>query len=264
MAPIFNFFFSNKTYGVHRILIVMDWARRELSTLQTAPSSGLASAFGNIHTLLSDVGVLEDPSGKPTKLGLVTTSLFGLSHPQRARQVLIRTFHEFLNVLEESVSNELQHSLALFVLFESIDQQFLNLARTVVRESSTQEAAHADLLSSLWTRILGAKASEVHKYERNRELLQNVREKTVRNKGLLVEHNHRLQMLKANLEQLRKKLVSPLVRSENSSTITIEEQIRGLEDVGGYLEGVRRKQKGKLMEMLYGGRRVERRLMIEE
>lgn len=243
----------------------MEWARRELSTLQAPSSSSLSSAFDNIHLVLSSAGVLEDEAGKPTKLGLVTTSLFGLSQPQRERQVLMRTFHEFLGVLEEAVSSEISHSLALFALFESIDRQFLNLARTVTRESSSQEAAHADLLSGLWTRILGPRASELLKYERNRDLLRNVREKTVRNKGILVEHNHRLQTLKANLEQLRRKLVSPLVRSENSSTVGVEEQIRGLEDVGMYLEDVRRRQKGKLMEMLYGsGSRGHAQRTIEE
>ncbi|KAJ4293944.1 hypothetical protein N0V88_005458 [Collariella sp. IMI 366227] len=149
---------------------------------------------------------------------------------------LHRTFHEFLTVLEDAVASELQHSLALFALFEAIDHQFLNLARTVVRESSLQDEAHGELLSSLWTRILGANQNTLAKYERNRLLLQNVREKTVRNKGILVEHNHKLLALKANLESLRRKLVSPLVRSVNGSTLTLEEQIRGLEDVGGYLE----------------------------
>ena len=115
-----------------------------------------------------------------------------------------------------------------------------------------QDEQHADLLSSLWTRILGARAADVAKYERNRLLLANVRERTVRNKGILVEHNHKLLALKANLESLRRKLVSPLVRSVNGSTLTLEEQIRGLEDAGGYLEGVRQWQKGKLMEVIYG------------
>jgi len=58
-------------------------------------------------------------------------------------------------------------------------------------------------------------------------------------------------MLKANLENLRRKLVSPLVRA-NGSTLGVEEQIRGLEEVSGYLGGVREKQKTKLMEYLYG------------
>lgn len=231
----------------------MDWARRELYQVQQLPPLPFSSAFDNIHNLLSNAGVLEDPlTGQPTRLGAVATSLFGQSTPQRTKQTLQRTFNEFLTVLEDAVASELQHSLALFALFEAIDHQFLNLARTVVREASLQDEAHGELLSSLWTRILGPKASEVAKYERNRLLLQNVREKTVRNKGILVEHNHKLLALKANLESLRRKLVSPLVRSVNSSTLTLEEQIRGLEDVGEFLEGVRMRQKGKLLEMLYG------------
>ncbi|GAB1315987.1 Cytochrome c-like domain protein [Madurella fahalii] len=246
-------FFANVDGDIDGILIVMDWARRELSQVQQLPPLPLSSAFDNIHNLLSNAGILEDPvTGQPTRLGSLATSLFGQSTPQRTKQTLQRTFNEFLTVLEDAVASELQHSLALFALFEAIDHQFLNLARTVVREASLQDDRHADLLSSLWTRILGAKASEVAKYERNRLLLQNVREKTVRNKGILVEHNHKLLALKANLEALRRKLVSPLVRSVNSSTLTIEEQIRGLEDVGLYLEGVRTRQKGKLLEMLYG------------
>lgn len=248
----------------------MDWARRELSQVSNLPSAPLTSAFDNIHTILSLAGVLETPGGAPTRLGAIATSVFGMSNPQRTRQALQRTFNEFLAVLEQAINDELSHSLALFGLFEAIDHQFLNLARTVVRESNAQDEMHADLLSSLWTRILGPKASAVAKYERNRLLLQNVREKTVRNKGILVEHNHKLLALKANLEALRRKLVSPLVRSVNSSTLTVDEQIRGLEDVGVYLEGVRSRQKGKLMEMLYGsgsgsgGRRGgERERLIE-
>ncbi|KAI1434262.1 hypothetical protein GGR50DRAFT_687767 [Xylaria sp. CBS 124048] len=253
-------FFANVDGDIDSILIVMDWARRELSQLQSLPSPPLSTAFSNIHNILSAAGLLEDPdTGAPTKFGSVATAMFGVSHPQHTQQTLQRTFTEFLSVLEEAIESELQHSLALFGLFEAIDRQFLNLARLVVRESSLQDEQHADLLSSLWTRILGAKASEVKKYERNHELLANVREKTVRNKGILVEHNGKLLTLKANLENLRRKLVSPLVRSVNSSTLTLEDQIKGLEDVGIYLEGVRARQKGKLMEMLYGstgGRRI--------
>jgi hypothetical protein len=266
-------FFANVDGDIDSILIVMDWARRELSTVSSSPSSSLnplVSTYDHIHTLLSSAGLLENPSsGVPTRLGTLTLSIFGPSSPQRTRTTLERTFTEFLSVLEDAITSELAHSLALFALFESIDRQFLNLARTVVREASVQDDLHNDLLSSLWTRILGPRASEVAKYERNRQLLLNVREKTVRNKGVLVEHNQRLMALKANLETLRRKLVSPLVRSVNSSGLSVEEQIRGLEDVGGHLEGVRTRQKGKLMEMLYGGGdrdrvAVETRRMIEE
>lgn len=252
-------FFANVDGDIDSILIVMDWARRELSQLHSIPNPPLSTAFSNLHGILCAAGLLEDPStGAPTKLGAAATAMFGISHSQHKQQTLQRTFTEFLAVLEEAIENELQHSLALFGLFEAIDRQFLNLARLVVRESNIQDEQYADLLSSLWTRILGAKASEVKKYERNHELLTNVREKTVQNKGILVEHNSKLLTLKANLENLRRKLVSPLVRSVNSSTLTLEDQIKGLEDVGVYLEGVRARQKGKLMEMLYGdgGRRA--------
>ncbi|KAI0877401.1 hypothetical protein GGS24DRAFT_487926 [Hypoxylon argillaceum] len=248
-------FFANVDGDIDSILIVMDWARRELSQLHSLPSPPLSTAFSNLRDILCSAGLLEDPStGAPTKFGAAATAVFGISQSEHTQQTLQRTFTEFLSVLEEAIDNELQHSLALFGLFEAIDRQFLNLARLVAREANIQDEQHADFLSSLWTRILGAKASEVKKYERNHQLLTNVREKTVRNKGILVEHNGKLLTLKANLENLRRKLVSPLVRSVNSSTLTLEDQIKGLEDVGIYLEGVRARQKGKLMEMLYGDR----------
>jgi hypothetical protein len=238
----------------------MDWAKRELSQLQLLTPSPLSSAFDNIHTLLSRAGIFETPSGTPTRAGLLATSIFGMSSPQRTRQTLQRTFTEFLSILEESINSELQHSLALFSLFESIDRQFLNLARTVIRETSAQDAAQDDMLSSLWTKILGPNSSTLHKFEKNKKLLGNIRAKTVQNKSILLEHNGKLLTLKANLESLRRKLVSPLLRA-NASTLGVEEQIRGLEEVSGYLGGVRERQKGKLMEMLYGagsnsGRRI--------
>ncbi|CAK7221826.1 hypothetical protein SCUCBS95973_004631 [Sporothrix curviconia] len=256
-------FFANIDGDIDGILIVMDWARRELSRLQQPPASSspslflmmkpLTTIYDSVYSLLACAGLLENAAtGSPTAVGTVATTLFGMSGPQRTHATLHRTFHEFLVVLEEAVVTELQHSLALFALFENVDRQFLNLVRTVAREASVQDERHADLLSSLWTRILGPSAAATAKYEHNRELLRDVREKTVRSKGVLVEHNHRLLALKTSLESLRRKLVSPLVRSVNSSTLTLDEQIQGLEDVGGYLADVRSRQKGKLMEALYG------------
>lgn len=236
----------------------MDWAKRELSQISASPPSHLTSAITNLHTLLSSVGILEK-NGHPTRIGLLATSLFGLTSQQRTRNTLQRTFNEFLGVLEESINNELSYSQALFTLFESIDRQFLNLARSVIRESDQQERLESDMLASLWTRVLGSNSADLRKYEKNKALLSNVREKTVRNKHILVDHNGKLMTLKANLETLRKKLVSPLVRSDNSSTITVEEQIKGLDATYEHLNGVRERQKGKLMEMLYGAgsRRVQ-------
>lgn len=234
------------------ILIVMDWAKRELSQLSSQPPSAFTSAISNIHSLFSRMGILETASGQPTKAGLLATSLFGQTLQQRTRKTLQRTFTEFLSVLEESINNELMYSQALFALFESIDRQFLNLARTVVRESDQQERLESDMLASLWTRVLGSNSADLRKYEKNKQLLSNVREKTVKNKHILVDHNGKLMTLKANLETLRRKLVSPLVRSDNSSTLTVAQQIRGLDSTYEHLSGVRERQKEKLMEMLYG------------
>ena len=268
----------------------MEWARRELSQLQQTSSSSssfssasasilslttspfalvttpLTMAYDNVYSLLAYVGVLENrDTGLPTTAGALATTLFGMSGPQRTRAVLHRTFHDILQVLEEAVTAELQHSLALFALFQAVDQQFLNIVRTVAREASVQDGQRADLLAGLWTRILGPSAASTVKYERNRELLRDVREKTVRNKGVLVEHNHRLLALKTNLEKLRRRLVTPLVRSMNTAHrdntgstggttigLSLEDQIRGLEDVNEHLVRVRTEQKSRLMDTLYG------------
>ncbi|KAF4974307.1 hypothetical protein FZEAL_8775 [Fusarium zealandicum] len=246
-------FFARVDGDIDGILNVMDWARMHLNRLNSLPSpSTLSSAYDNIHNLLSQACVLEDAAGSPTPLGRLTTHIFGLSNPQREQRMVQLLFTEFLAVLEDSIQAELQHSVTLFALFEAVDFHFLNLARTVVRESSAQEELHADMLASLWTRLLGTRAAELRKFEQNRLLLRNVREKTVRNKGILVEHNGKLLTLKASLETLRSKLVSPLVRGVNSTTLTLEDQIRGLGDVSGYLGDVRKQQKGKVMETLFG------------
>jgi hypothetical protein len=118
-------------------LIVMDWARRELSQLQQLPAPPLSSAFDNIHNVLCAAGILENlATGQPTVLGAVTTSLFGMSSPQRTRQTLQRTFNEFLGILEEAIASELQHRLALFALSAPSDKPFHTRPRPGARESS--------------------------------------------------------------------------------------------------------------------------------
>ena len=248
-------FFANVDGDVDSILLVMDWARRELARLGTGRSSGASAAVENLHTLLCRVGFLETNEGEATALGRVVTDVFGPSGPQRTRRTLQRTFTEFLAVLEESINSELTHSTALFGLFESIDAQFLNLARTVIRESDQQEREEGELLASLWTRVLGPNAARLRKFDKNRRLLSTVRERTVRNKHVLLDHNGKLLTLKSNLETLRKKLVSPLLRSNDSSTLPIAEQIQGLESSYEHLRLSRERQKRKLMEVLFGANR---------
>jgi hypothetical protein len=258
-------FFADVDSDVDSILIVMDWAKRELEGVTSTQGTSITGVvFDHLHGLLNRGGLLETTMG-PTTLGKQLTGLFGSSSPQRTRATLTRTFHEFLNVLEESISNELTHSAALFSLFESIDRQFLVLQRTVVRETDTQERLENDLLSSLWTKVMGANAATLRKYEKNKQLLSSLRARTVSNKHLLMEHHGRLQTLKVNLESLRRKLVSPLVRRNDSVTIdngsAIDQQIRGLEGTYFYLKDVREKQKSKLMEMVYGARASRTRLV---
>lgn len=235
----------------------MDWARRELSQVGGPPTQGLTIVFDNVHQSLTHAGVLEDGDGDPTTLGRLVTSVFGKAPSQRTRHALQKAFTEFLSEIEKAIESELHSSVALFSLFETIDQKFLNVARLAARESSEQDDAQSDLLASMWTRILGPGAAQLRKYERNRDLLRDVREKMLKNKGILMDHNSRLLTLKSSLESLRQKLVSPLVQTVQSDSLTVEEQIRGLEEVGGHLEGIRKQQKGRLMELLFGGSRNE-------
>ncbi|KAL8781273.1 MAG: hypothetical protein Q9194_000468 [Teloschistes cf. exilis] len=265
LASELSRFFTHVEGDIDGILIVMDWAQRELSALDSMPTSSASTAFTNIHTLLSKVGILENQStGLPTSLGKVFTSLFGTTKAQRTQQTLHRTFNEFLGILEESINNELTHSTALFALFESIDRQFINIQRSVVRETDTQDQQQFEFLSSLWVRLMGANASRMRKYEKNKTLLTSVRAKTTLNKSLLVDHNGKLIALKGNLESLRRKLVSPLIRGGSESTVGVEAQIKGLESTYEQLKRVREKQKERSMEVLYGAGRPRVSLMKED
>ncbi|KAJ6787525.1 hypothetical protein PWT90_02780 [Aphanocladium album] len=258
-------FFARVDGDVDGILNVMDWAKMHLNRLRSHPApSTMAAAYDNIHNLLSAARVLEDVHGAPTSLGSLATYVFGLSNPQREQRMIQLLFTEFLTVLEDSIAAELQHSVTLFALFEAVDNHFLNLARTVVRESSAQEALHADLLASLWVRLLGARAAELRKFTQNRDLLRNVRDKAVRNKRVLVDHHGRLLTLKASLESLRGKLVSPLVRGANATTLSLEDQVRGISSVSDYLGELRRQQKGKVMESLFASIPGQRVAAVDE
>lgn len=243
-------FFAGVDADVDSILLVMEWAQRELTSISSEPPSTISSVWSNAHSFLTRIGLLSE--------GKLAQSLLGQTYQQRTKATLERTFNEFLAVLEESINNELTYAIQLFQLFEAIDKQFLNLQRTVIREQDQQERMENDFLGSLWTKVIGVNASKLRKYEKNKDLLHSVRDRTVGNKRILVDHNQRLLQLKSNLEILRRKLVSPLVRSSNSSTLSVDEQIKGLEGTYQQLKGSRDAQKRKMMELVYGagGRRV--------
>ncbi|KMU77827.1 hypothetical protein CISG_01583 [Coccidioides immitis RMSCC 3703] len=164
-------FFANVDSDIDSILIVMEWAKRELESLSQHQTGSISSVlFENFHAFLSRMGALETiplpPAGSanasttasttanttpknnglpiPTRLGSIVTTLFGPTRFQRTQSTLSYAFTELVSVLEEAINTELTHSTALFALFESIDRQFLNLQRTVVRESDAQERAEGE------------------------------------------------------------------------------------------------------------------------
>ena len=249
-------FFAGLDADVDAILLVMEWASRELTAISQTPQGALSSVWSNTHNLLTRMGVISGDSH-------LVKDIMGQTVQQQTRATLERTFNEFLNVMEESINNELQYSLKLFHFFEDIDKQFLNLHRTVIREQDQQERIENDFLSSLWTRVVGINNSKLRKYEKNKDLLQSVRDRTVRNKHILVEHNHRLRQMKSSLEKLRQRLVSPLVRNTNSSTLSVEEQIKGLEGTYNQLKATREVQKSKKMALIYGARERRDQLQVD-
>ena len=245
-------FFSNVDGDIDGILIVMDWAKRELAVLPTDPPRGAAIVFANVHTLCARFRILEDKAGNPTKFGSLMTELFGRTPAQQTRYTLQRTFVEFIGVLEESVDSELLYSNNLFSLFNTIDNYFDNLQRTTARAKDDNDRSEEESLASLWTRVLGRNAVRLRKYEKNKDLLDNVRAKTVMNKNMLVEHNHRLMALKQNLETLRRVLLSPLVQGGQGSTASVEEQIMRIDGTYQHLRQVREDQKKRVFEGLFG------------
>jgi hypothetical protein len=241
-------FFAGLDADVDAILLVMEWAQRELTKLSQAPQSTVGSLWSNAHSMLTNIGLVSSDN-------TLIKELMGQTIQQQTRATLERTFNEFLNVMEESIDNELQYSIRLFGFFEAIDKQFLNLHRTVIREQDAQERIESDFLSSMWTRVVGVNASRLRKFEKNKTLLQSVRDRTVRNKHVLLDHNQRLRQMKSALEVLRQRLVSPMVRnSVNASTLSVEEQIAGLESTYAQLKATREGQKRNKMAVMFGAR----------
>ena len=166
----------------------MEWAKRRLQTIVPQPTGSVSIAVDNVHMALGRTGLLE-AHGRPTVMGRVLTSLIGQTACQRNMATLQHTFNEFLNVLEESIDSELKQSIELFAHFEAIDRQFMNLHRTVVRESDLQEHEEGEFLSNLWNYLLKNRSSQIKKFEKNKMLLLDVRNRTLNNKHALKDHN---------------------------------------------------------------------------
>ena len=247
-------FFSSIDGDIDDILIVMAFCKNSLAVLRGQYNSVPRQIFDSIHNLLNQGSLLEY-EGIPTPLGNAVISLIGTTSAQRTRNTLVRTFHEFLTVLEDSINDEISVATSLITLFDQVDNEFMTLKRIVALEANVQDRAETDLLSSLWAKILGPGASALRKYEKNRLLLSEVRSRTITNKRLVVDHHSRLQTLKVNLETLRHKLVSPLLRRNDTfpaqdCLTVVEEQIRGIDDAHQYLGEARDKQRDRRRQMM--------------
>lgn len=239
-------FFASVNGDVDAILIVMDWAKRELSQLLIAGTPTSGTAEGRLASAMEKT-ILFAHKACGSMISKQLTGLFGRTPTQIQHDTVSRTFHEFLSVLEHSIEQELAHALAIFGLFESIDQQFVNLHRAAGRELDTQQANYDYDISTIWARAIGPNKDKVAKYEANKDLLGSVRARTIFNRNVMQEHTQRLMSLKANLDILRQRLVSPLVRAENSSLIGVKEQIKGIDGVYQYLSKVRDEQKERIL-----------------
>ena len=245
-------FFANVDGDIDGIIMVMDWAKRELAVLPTDPPDAVTAVFTSFHTLFSRFGILENREGEPTALGTRVTELFGRTPIQQTRFTLQRTFTDFVSILEESIEGELKYSNNLFLLFDTIDNYFDNLQKTTARATDDEARSETEFFSSLWSKVLGPNAAMLRKYEKNKVVLHNVRAKTLMNKNMLVEHNHRLVALKNNLESLRRVLLSPLVQGSRGSLSSVEEQIMRLDGTYQHLKQVREDQKKRVMDGLFG------------
>lgn len=236
------------------MLIVIDWSKRELAKTQQKEMGTLSAAFTNVFDALCNVGVFEGPDRRPNRLGKMFTELFGQTHPQKTKAAMRRSFKSFLEVLEEAIQQELQHSTQLFGMFESVERTFVNLARTVKREEDTQDIEEAQYLAALWVKLMGPEAAELKKYKRNRDLLVHLKAKAKMHKHMVKEQQAILLRMSQDMETLRRMLAAPLVRSE-SQFINIEEQINGLVEAHSYLRGAREKARATGLQMLWGSGR---------
>lgn len=244
---------------VDAIVLVMQWAKTNLESIEQPKDGSVISALDNVHGLLSKVGLLQT-NGELNSAGRLVQAIFGLTPRQKSALKLHHTFNEFLATLEDTIANELKLATELFKIFESIDKQFHNLHRVVIRETDQQERELGQQLSSLWVQMMSSKREAVKsKFDKNKELLLKLRERTVFNKRMLAAHNTQLQTLKSNLEVLRAKLVSPLIRSNGSDIPSLEKQIQSLEETYEYLRDSRRPQRDTLWDGVhsYNERRTQ-------
>ncbi|KZM25740.1 uncharacterized protein EKO05_0006076 [Ascochyta rabiei] len=243
-------FFTHVDGDMDSILITMEWARRELSSIHSPKAGMLDTLVSNVHGALSLVGAL-DVDGTPTSLGRVVNDVLGHTTQQRSRATLQRTFDYLLSTLEENIQNELARADILFRLFESVDRQFHNLHRSVAREEDSLATRKDEFLASMWRNTITNKL-KIAKYEKNLKLLKDVRASTLINKSELKSHIQVINSVKDQLDKARRNLVGPLIRRAQSSSFGLEGQLEEVERTYGFLKGVRDTQKHRVLRELWG------------
>jgi hypothetical protein len=227
----------------------MEWAKRELESIQGPKVGMIDTVIGNVHGALSKVGVLER-NGEPTVTGQIFNDVLGQTTQQRSKATLQRTFDYLLSTLEENIANELVRADHLFQLFETVDHQFHNLHRSVAKEEDSLSTKKDEFLASMWRNTIGNKL-KIKKYEKNLKLLRSVRASTLTNKSELKSHIQVIQSVKDQLDKARKNLISPLIRRAQSNSFGLEQQLTDLSGTYGFLKGLRETQKHKVLQQLW-------------
>lgn len=227
----------------------MEWAKRELQSIQGPKVGVIDTVIGNIHGGLSKIGLLER-NGSPTAMGRVVNDVLGHTTQQRSRATLQRTFDYLLSTLEENIANELSRADTLFQLFESVDRQFQNLHRSVAKEEDSLATKKDEFLASMWRMTINNKM-KIKKYEKNLKLLKDVRASTLTNKSELKSHIQIIHSVKDQLDKARKNLISPLIRRAQSNSFGLDQQLQDLSGTYGFLKGLRETQKHKVLQQLW-------------
>lgn len=245
-------FFTTVNGDIDNILNTMEWAKNRLAQLHKETGNPMAIMWDNIHTLGSRFGLLTDKeTGDHTAVGAALLQIFGTPSTIHRQVEVHRLFNHYLNALEEGINNELLYSAAIQILFHTVDQRFQNIVRVISRETDQQEREEGQMLGSLWTKLMGASSNSLKKFERNRDLLQMLRGRTIVNKEHIIGHRLKLITMKAGLEDLRKRLVSPLIRSNDTNFDGIPIQINTLDRTYNHISALRSESKTSMMYMMY-------------